>query len=238
MDLTESLNKRTIEIPSDAEVTIKPKRKLNDYDNFVNNPATHLVRYGWNTAFNFNFPEDHGLGIETSIDRKDLPSQFQEIYLRFLKLGFIERFGDQCILMSCILRRILRLHGFQSSAKQVICYWSNTGKGQSTIIGIPDQRGPDVPVTPSAIDAHMAVFSNGYVLDFSLSCLKREFGFIAPQALIGLDVSGNEYQDFNISGQAAWANVSPQNPIIKHWRLNQHQLEHEMTNEYFKTFQF
>jgi hypothetical protein len=220
------------------EVIIKPRRRISEYDTFVNNPATHLVRYGWNTAFNFKYPEDHGLGIETSIDRSKLPAQFQEIYFRFMKLGFIEQWGNHCILISCLLRRILRLHGFQATTKQVICYWANEEKEQSSKIGIVDQKGPGDPVENSSIDAHMVVMCRGYVLDFSLKGLKRDFGFIAPQALIGLDVESNEYQDFGISGQATWINVMPQNPIIKHWRLNQHQKEHELTNEYFKVFQF
>lgn len=228
----------TFEIGQGSEVIIKPKRKISKYDNFSNNPATHLVRYGWNTAFDLKFPEDHGLGIGKSIDRSKLPAQFQEIYYRFLKLGFIEKYGNHCILMSCVLRRILRLHGFQSTAKQLICYWANEEKGQSTKFGISDQRGPSDSVQNGAIDAHMAVTCNGYILDFSLKNLKRDFGFIAPQALIGLDVESNEYQDFGISGQAVWIDVMPQNPIIRHWRLTQRDEERQLTTEYFKMFQF
>lgn len=228
----------TFDVSQGAEVIIKPKRKVSEYDNFINNPATHLVRYGWNTAFNFKHPEDYGLGIESSIDSSILPAQFQEIYYRFINLGFIERYGDQCVLMSCVLRRILRLHGYQSSAKQLICYWANEDKGQATKFGVADQRGPGEPVQNGAIDAHMAVTCNGFVLDFALKNLKKDFGFIAPQALIGLDVEGDEYQDFGISGQAAWITVTPQNPIIRHWRLNQRELERQLTNEYFQVFQF
>lgn len=235
---TEDFTTSTIEVPQNHEVIIKPRRKINEYDNFINNPATHLVRYGWNTAFDFKYPEDYGLGIETSIDKSKLPNQLQEIYYRFVNLGFIEQYGDQCILMSCVLRRILRLHGFQSSAKQLICYWANEEKGQRTKFGVADQRGPGAPVENGAIDAHMAVSCNGYILDFSLKNLQHEFGFIAPRALIGLDVASDEYQDFGISGQAVWVAVTPQNPIIRHWRLGQKQLEIDLTNEYFRVFQF
>ena len=228
MDLTKSLNNQVV----------KSRLKINQYDNYINNPATHLVRYGWDTAFNFKFPEDYGLGIANDIDRSKLPSYMQEIYMRFVNLGFIEQYGDHCILMSCVLRRILRLHGFQSSAKQVICYWANEEKGQATKFGLLDQRGPGNPVEYGSIDAHMAVSCDGYVLDFSLKNLQNDFGYIAPRALIGVDQKSDEYQDFGISGQAAWVDVKPQNPIIKHWRLDHHQLEHELTKQYFQVFQF
>jgi len=233
-----SMSRSTIEVPSNSEVIIKPRLKINQYDNYINNPASHLVRYGWDKSFDLKFPEDYGLGISKDIDRNDLPSQFQELYIRFVNLGFIEQYGDQCILISCVLRRILRLHGFSSSAKQMICYWANDEKGQATKFGLSDQRGPGNPVEYGSIDAHMAVSCNGYILDFALKNLQTDFGFLAPRALIGVDTPSDEYQDFGISGQAVWVDVKPQNPIIKHWRLDQHQLEHELTKKYFSIFQF
>ena len=223
---------------NDAEVIIKQKRKIDPYNGFTINPAQHLVRHGWNKAFNYNWPEDVGLGIETSIDRSQLPSQFQEIYDRFLELGFINEFGTHCVLMSCILRRILRLHGFNAYTRQVICYWENEERGQRVVIGVPDGRGQDDPTIEGSIDAHMAVFCEGYVLDFALSNLHYKYGLMAPRALIGLDVESDEYQEFGLAGSCAWSNVKPQNPIIKHWRLEQKPVEMDLTRQYFRKYQF
>lgn len=221
-----------------AEIFLKPKRRVNDYESFSNNPPEHLVRHGWDTSFNFSWPEDYGLGIESSIDRSKMPSQFQEIFLRFVNLGFIDEYGGSCVLMSAVLRRILRLHGFAAHTKQAICYWNNEGKGQKVKVGLANQHGPLPGPSGAAVDLHMITTCEGYVLDFSLKPVQSIFGYIAPRALIGLDRISDEYQDFGIGGEAAWVDVKPQNPIVKHLRLEQRDIEHALTRDYFRVYQF
>lgn len=212
-------------------------RKINPYDSHSHgsDPSSHLVRQGWNKAFSFRYPEDVYLGIESSIDRSNLPSQFEEIYKRFYDLGFIYNYGNQCILMSVVLKRILTFHGFKAHTKQVICWWTKDEKGQKATVGVSNSP---TAVTPNMIDAHMVVSCQGYILDFALTPVNQLYGATAPVALIGIDRESDEYQDFGISGQAAWSDVKPQHPIIKHWRLEQKQSEIDLTKEYFRKYQF
>lgn len=226
-----------IQIPNNAELIIKTapkKRKVVGYDGYARAPA-HLQREPWNTAFRFSWPEDTNLGIESSIDRNKLPSQFEEIYDRFIKLGFIEQFGTHCVLMSSVLRRILRLHGYQAYTKQVVAYWNKEEKGQMATVGLPAYSGASAENT---IDAHMIVYCQGYVLDFALKPLCDAFGATAPKALIGLDIKSDEYQDFGLMGNCAWIDVSPMHPIIKHWRYEQKVAEIDFTRQYFRKYQF
>lgn len=195
----------------------------------------HLIREGWNQAFHFRWPEDVNLGIAAEVDQEQMPSQFQEIFARFLKLGFIESYGDQCILMSCVLRRILRLHGFEAYARQYVLYWEKPEKGQELHIGGFDNMAPT-----GSIDAHMAVSVNGYILDFSGKPIMDRYGATAPRAFIALDEPKyfNDYQDFGMHGKACWTPARPQNPIIKHWRYNQKDIEIDLSKEYFSKYQF
>lgn len=195
----------------------------------------HLVREPWNHAFCFRWPEDVNLGISKEVNTSEMPSQFQEIFARFLRLGFIQEYGNQCVLMSAVLRRILRLHGFNAYARQYVLYWEKVDKGQQLHVG-----GFDNMAETGEIDAHMAVAVDGYILDFSTKPIMERFGATAPQALIGVDDSKfhNEYQDFGLHGQACWTPARPLNPIIKHWRYNQKDLELDLSREYFGKYQF
>ena len=221
-----------------AEVIIKQKRKIDTYDSFSNNPAEHLIRHGWDKGFDLKWPSDVGLEIESSIDRNELLSQFQEIYMRFLNMGLINEFGTHCILMSSILRRILRLHGYNAYMRQVICYWENEERGYRSVIGVPDRRGNGETTIEGSIDAHVVVACEGYILDFTLSHLQNKYGSCAPRALIGIDQESDEYQDFGVLGIAAWTDVKPVTPIIKHWRFEQKPIEMDITRQYFRLYQF
>jgi hypothetical protein len=195
----------------------------------------HLVRLGWNQAFFFKWPEDINLAISKEVDTNKMPSQFQEIFARFLNLGFIREYGNQCVLMSSVLRRVLRLHGFEAYARQYVLYWEKPDKGQELHIG-----GFDNMAETGEIDAHMAVAVGGYILDFSARPIMERFGATAPQAFIAVDDAkfNNDYQDFGLHGQACWTPARPLNPIIKHWRYNQKDLELDLSKEYFAKYQF
>ena len=227
----------SIEVPVEAEVVIKPRTKINAYDPFDHNPAQHLVRKGFTKDFKFDYPEDVALGIETSIDRKKI-SKFEELYHRYLELGWIDRFGGQCILMSAVTKRILAYHGIKSRLKQVTAYWQNEPKGQKHKIGATNGNGPAGPTPEGTIDTHLVVSSNGYILDFSMLALHHNYGMLAPRACIGLDVESDEYQDFGMAGEAAWLEIKPMHPIIRHWRFSQKPREFDLVREYFEYYQF
>jgi len=236
-ELPTHLTNQAFELPQDSEIIIKPKKRIGAYDAFNNNPSDHLKRVGWTPNFNFNWPEDVGLGIEKSINRKEI-SKFQEIYFRFLNLGIIDQWGTHCILMSSVLRKVLAHHGIKSKIKQVVSYWQNEEKAQVSIIGAVNGRGNNTELNKDTIDTHVVVVSNGYILDFAMSSIHYQFGLTSPRACIGIDTNTDEYQDFGIAGECAWEYSSSKHPIIKHWQLEQKPLEQEIIRHYFREFQF
>lgn len=197
--------------------------------------STHLQRYGFTPGFYIKHPEEVSLGITTQIDRKDLPSKIEEVYLRFYNMGWIDDYGSQCILMSSVLRRILRLHGLNAYQRQYVMYWQREEKGQKATIG-----GFNKYVPEGHIDAHMAVHVDGYIVDFALTPIFEEWGVTAPRALIAFDDPKyyEDWQDFGMHGKASWVPARPIHPIIRHWRYNQKQIEIDLSKEYFKKYQF
>ena len=236
-ELPTHLTNQAFELPQDSEIIIKPKKRIGAYDEYNNNPSNHLKREGWNKNFNLNWPEDVGLGIETSIERKDI-AKLQEIYFRFLKLGFIDQWGTHCILMSSVLRKVLAHHGIKSKLVQVTSYWQNDEKSQHCTTGTTNRHGNGHALDDNAIDAHVVVTTNDYILDFAMLPIHYQFGLLAPKACIGLNVDSDEYQDFNLSGEAAWVKTSRMHPIIKHWRLEQKPMEADLVRQYFRNYQF
>lgn len=232
------IDSQSIKIPEGSELLIKPPpKKVSPYDGFSNNLAKHLVRESWTKDFNIKFPEDVALGIEKNIDRKEI-SKFLELYKRFSMLGWINNYGMQCVLMSTLVRKILAYHGIKSSIKQVTCYWQNERKNQTQIIGSSNYNGDGSIRLEDSIDAHVVVFSNGYILDFSMLSVHYKFGMVAPKACIGFDQESDNYQDFDLAGECAWVQVQPMHPIIKHWRFTQRPQVQELISEYFKKYQF
>jgi len=195
----------------------------------------HLQRYTWQKNFSIDFPEDYNLAIANTVDRNNLEcSNFEELYMRFWHMGWIEKYGTSCIMMSQLLRRVLWLHGKAAHMRQVVCYWEKEEKGQLTHIGNINNSVPD-----GGIDAHVVVACKGYILDFAASAIMSEFGATAPRAFIALDEKDdNEYQNFGMHGQSCWVRARPPHPIIKHWRYENKENEIKESKEYFKLFAF
>jgi hypothetical protein len=236
-ELPTQLTDQAFELPQDSEIIIKPKKRIGAYDAFNNNPAYHLRREGWSKNFNFSYPEDVALGIVTDINRRDI-ANFQEIFYRFLNLGFIHQWGDHCVLMSSLLRRVLALHGYKAKIKQVHCYWQNDEKQQTSNIGLMNGAGDGSHPKEGSIDAHIVVSCNGYILDFSMTSIHLQYGMLAPRAAIGWDSENDEYQDIGIGGEVAWVDVPIMHPIVKHWRYEQKPMEMDLSRQYFRQYQF
>lgn len=146
-------------------------------------------------------PEDRSLAVVTQI-KEQIPSQYLEIYYRFCELGWIYNYGHMCIMQSCLLRRILRLHGIPASLKQVVCQYENTRRGWQWIIG-----SPDIERRQSGIDTHMVVESAGYILDFGNNVISKKFGAVAPLAFIAESKSG-AWQDLDFYGKVKYVSRS------------------------------
>lgn len=197
----------------------------------------HLDRFKFNPNFRVEFLDDMGLAISNEIDRNSIPSQFEELFVRFKHLGFFEEAGTSCVLMSQVLRRILRYHGYNAWVREYVIYWVKEDKGYERILG---HRDPHKQVPAGYIDAHVAVEVQGLVLDFSHVRILQDFGFSNPIAFIGSSESKfhYEYQDFGYHGKACWAPAKPPNPVVTHWKLNHKKQEMEMFHRYFQEFSF
>jgi hypothetical protein len=205
-------------------------------NNVDRNPgSTHLQRIGFTPGFYLKYPEEISLGFSSDVIQDELPSQIIEVYTRFYHLGWIDDYGSQCILMSSLLRRILRLHGLNAYQRQYVMYWEREEKGQKATIG-----GFNKYIPEGNIDAHVAVSVDNYIVDFALTPIYDEWGATAPRALIGADDSKYhaDWQDFGSHGKASWVPARPVHPIIRHWRYEQKQFELDLSKEYFRKYQF
>lgn len=197
----------------------------------------HMIRQTWNPKFNITYPEDVSLAISQEVDRtSEVCQHVEEIYSRFYQSGMIDAHNHECILMSCVLRRILRLHGHQASIKQMILYYDRSAKGQVLSIGLPKNQ-----LHAHEIDLHVVVVCEGLIIDFAASAVMSTFGVTAPRAFIASADSAwiNEYQDLGeLHGKACWTPSFPTHPMLKHWRYAQKQQEIDLAKGYFEVFDF
>jgi len=193
-----------------------------------------IKRKPWTPNFKLPYPEDFSLAIETGI-KDEVPSELLEIYVRFISLGFVQKHGHQCVLMSNLLRRILKYHGFSAVTRQVILYYENETKQVKMTVGSQMHD-----VKENEIDVHLVTIINDkWLLDFGATQL-MQFGAVYPRAFIArATLSDDDWQDFgNMHGRATWIRSYPPHPLIKHFRLEQHDKEKQLTKEYFRVYAF
>jgi hypothetical protein len=142
-------------------------------------------------------PEDRSLAVASQI-KEQLPSYYIEIWYRFCELGWAYDYGELCIMQSYLLKRILRLHGFPATLKQVVCQYENPTKGWLRIVG-----ARDLNQTTSGIDTHVVVESAGYILDFANRHVNNVFGPLSPMAFI-VENKNNVWQDLGFFGKVKY----------------------------------
>ena len=168
-----------------------PKRKSEHDPDFY--------RYHFVQNFEMKDNRDWGLAIPTDTE---IPKHLLEIFVRFFKLDYIWRYGHRCIFISNLLRRILRLHGYEAHTRQVILTYEHDTEDWGFQMGSPNNTfGAD------QLDVHMVVVCEGWILDFSvISALWSRQGMRAPLAFIAKDdIEGKfQMQDFGDYGRATW----------------------------------
>ena len=207
----------------------------NEMRRYIPERPKHLLRSNWTTNLRIDYPDDWGLAITEEVSRDQIPNHLEEIFLRFNDMGWLHAFGNQCVFQSSLLRRILKLHGFNASMKQVVLYWEKEERGYSRIVGNVNNQTP-----PGTIDAHVIVETEGFIVDFACAHIQRDFGFTCPKAIIGLSdkLYDNDYQNLGSMGKACWTPARPAHPILKHWRMQERSAEIAATRDYFSRFSF
>lgn len=194
-------------------------------------------RYDFTENFKINDNRDWALAVpEGKID--DVPIYLLEIFVRFYHLEYIWKYGNQCVKMSSLLRRILRLHGYEAHTRQVILTYENKKRKWGCQVGSPQNF-----VNENELDVHMVVVCDGWLLDFSVvPYLWGTYGFQAPIAFIARDPGGKNadwfsgLQDFENYGSASWLPRVPSNKLVKHWQEEQRPEVLNEVRNYFKIY--
>ena len=103
---------------------------------------------------------DYSLAI--SLDINDIDPRILEIYTRFWNLGWLDNFGNQCFLMSDVLRKILRLHGIEAHTQEAIFDYTHPKKQWYQRIGAPMEFAHG-----GMIDTHRVVVTKNLILDWA-----------------------------------------------------------------------
>jgi len=192
----------------------------------------HFFRY--NFTSNFKMEDNKDWGLATPVDT-EIPNYLLEIFVRFFKLNYIWMYGGRCVFMAKLLRRILRLHGYEAHTRQVIItYEHETKKDWGFQMGSPQNF-----MGEQELDVHMVCVVDGYILDFAvLPHLWQRQGMQAPIAFIGKDDTFTAFamQDFGFYGKATWLPRKPRNLNTKHWEYENKDEEKEVTSQYFKIY--
>ena len=195
-----------------------------------------VFRYTWVPNFSMPTPEDWGLAIANELE---VPSYITELWARFFKLDFVWRYGGRCIFMSNLLRKILRLHGYEAHTRQVILTWEHPERPTwGCQIGSPQQL-----LNGNELDVHQVCVVNGFILDWSIIPYTwNRCGVLSPLGFIGKAADANKVnyfdplQDFKNYGQANWLPRRPKNEYVKHWRLDMQDELKEVIKEYFTIY--
>lgn len=193
-----------------------------------------IKRLDFTKNFTIEDPKDWGLGIPLSVNISNIPSEILEVYTRFWQRGYINRYGNQCVFMSRLLRRVLRLHGIPAHLRQVVFMYEHPGRGWKLQMG-----GDDNFVHENKVDVHQVVVSQGWILDFSLNILYFDYGMQAPIALIGQDDVNTVFgpmQRFGDYGNATWIPRRPYNDYVRHLAFERRAEELEVTRDYFNYY--
>jgi len=153
----------------------------------------------WTEDFRID-PQDWSLGLSADVNYKDVDPRIFEIWKRFYDIGFLQDFGHQCILISALLRRILKMHGINARTEEIITKYSHDGRQWNQIIGIPEQ------ITHAGnVDTHRVVVSNGLILDWAhRDSIHRMFGAMSPRGFIGDYNKLDKVQELGFFGQVKW----------------------------------
>jgi hypothetical protein len=150
--------------------------------------------------FNENFdPQDWSLAVAEHLPAVD--PRILEVYKRFYEMGWLDNYGDQCFLLSGVVRRILRIHGIEAHIKEMIVNYSHSKKQWNQQIGAP------MKITHGGyVDTHRLVVTKDIIIDWAhRDSIYRPCGAMSPRGFIADRNMLREEQQFGFFGRAKWA---------------------------------
>jgi hypothetical protein len=174
-------------------------------------------------------PQDWSLAVAQDVAPVD-PKIF-EVYKRFYDLGWLDQYGDQCFLISGLLRRILRVHGIEAHCKEMIMNYSHSKKHWNQQIGAP------MKITHGGfVDTHRVVVTKDHIIDWAhRDSIYRPCGAMSPRGFIADRHKLKQEQDFGFFGRGKWVNRTDHdgsrniNYLIRDNELN-------LAKQYFETY--
>jgi len=121
-------------------------------------------------------PEDYSLAVGKDVVNLDY--RLVTVYCRMYQMDMLYEIGNQCILLSQILRRILRLHGIEAHIKQYEVDIKHPTKGWNAKVGHNDHEQGGMVAT------HQVVVTPEWILDFAQLPFQKRFGATAPRGFI------------------------------------------------------
>ena len=121
-------------------------------------------------------PDDYSLAVGKDV--VDLDYRLVTVYCRMYQMDMLYEIGNQCILLSQILRRILKLHGIEAHVKQYEVDIKHPTKGWNAKVGYNDHEQGGMVAT------HQVVVTPKWILDFAQLPFQKRFGATAPRGFI------------------------------------------------------
>jgi hypothetical protein len=182
----------------------------------------------WEGSFSIN-PEDRSLAVVTKQpdDIDATPDRFLELWYRFQLNGLDVSLGDKCMAMSYLLRKIMVLHGFKATVQQVVSEYRHPTRRWANITG--SERGT------GQLNTHAVVLSKGWILDFAQLPLYKNFGAMAPKAVVSR-AKFDTWQDLGFFGQIRYSLRPVEHPETRNQRILQRNALTEMVQSYFLVY--
>lgn len=206
---------------------------MNDQSNieYANQQIINPYRTtGWSGSFNI-LPEDRSLALVDEIpkDINSVPDKYLEIWYRFYNHGVVDGFGDKCIKMAYLLRRIMRLHGFPARVQQVMAEYRHPSRRWALVVGKSDAS------STLGLTTHAVVESGEWILDFAQLHLYQQFGAMAPKAIVA-KIKYDSWQDLGFFGQVRYTKKPVDHPETLNERILYREDIMRLSQEYFLAY--
>lgn len=173
--------------------------------------------------------QDWSLAIGSTVTNID--PRILEVYTRFWHLGWLDNYGNQCFLISEVLRRILRIHGIETHLQEVIFDFTHPKKQWYQRVGSP------MEITHGGVvDTHRVVTTPDLILDWAhRDSIYRPCGAMSPRGFIVDKSLYKEEQDLGFFGRGKWTARKMHQGSKNISLLQRDQVKHLIT-EYFHIY--